>query len=104
MVKITSQGKQEIASLFKQKYPTFDNLHIDQLEEITTGWETNIFSFTLRYTENNTLYKKEYIIRMYYGAGQNSQAQKEFAIMQMVRGQEIQVPQVELLVVGNPTI
>lgn len=101
MTEITAQGVEEILRLFKQKHSTYKTMRVNALEEITTGWETNIFSFTLQYTENNIEQLKDFVIRMYHGSGQNEQAQKEFEVMQMVAEQGVAVPEVELLVVNN---
>ena len=74
MLNITSEQLVDLERLFESRFPEREIIHIENFEELVAGWETEIYSFSLHYQEKTQPKKDAYIIRFYFGAGQNQQA------------------------------
>ena len=101
MVKITSKNLGELEKLFKDRFLKSENIRVSNFEELTEGWETDIYSFTIAYEQSGQTKMKEYVIRFYFGEGQNHQAEKEFNTMRLVRKQHLGVPEVLMVQLEN---
>ena len=101
MVEITEDAISGLIQILERRFPHRKNLRINNLEEITEGWETIIYGFTLNYEVNNQSFAEDFIIRFFQGPSRREQARKEFTVMKKIAQWEIPVPQVEILVMNN---
>ena len=53
---------------FKDTKQKMTDIKILDLNEISAGWETELFAFELQYSENDRIKKKKLVIRMYPGS------------------------------------
>ncbi len=96
MVQITIDSLAGLTHLFESRFPDRDNIYITDFEEHMEGWETKIYSFSLHYQDKGQPKMQEYVIRFFFGEGQNQQVKREFNTMALVREQRLLVPQVVL--------
>lgn len=98
MVEITEYGMKNLTRILNRKYPGRKSLRITNLKEITEGWETIIYSFTLYYEVNDESFTEDLVVRFFQGPHQREQAIREFSVMKNVNQWGIPVPRVEILV------
>ena len=82
---------------------------ISNLNCISTGWESNIYSFALRHGKANQLEHKELILRIYSGEEAPHRSVREYHCMSQLHSAGFPVPQVLLLErenspFGNPFV
>lgn len=102
---IMSTGKEvenKLSSYYQQKVPP---IQISNLEQMTEGWETEIYSFTAH--EEGT--SRELILRIYPGDDALQKSQREFNAMDQLHKMSYPVPEVFVLEVepsflGNPFV
>ena len=70
---------------------------ISNLNCISTGWESNIYSFALRHGKANQLEHKELILRIYSGEEAPQRSVREYHCMSQLHSAGFPVPQVLLL-------
>ena len=98
MVAITQKGIRELSALFEKKYPHRKNVLADNFQEITTGWETKIFSFSIHFEAKGAAYSEDLILRFYQGPQGTAQSKREYAVIKKVAQAGLPVPKVVLLV------
>ncbi len=101
MDEITKNGWANLTQLLGRRFPNRKNLKIINLEEITEGWETKIYSLSLNYEVKDKLFAEDFILRFFQGPYEANQARKEFNLMKRVSQFGIPVPRVDLLVTDD---
>ena len=71
MVEFTDKGMKGLVHRLGQEYPKRKKLRITNIEEITAGWETKIYAFSLAYEEDGKTHQDDLIIRFYQGPQQH---------------------------------
>jgi len=69
-------------------------IKIIDLQDITSGWETEIFAFTLQYTENGIEKQEKLVIRMYPGKYAESNLTDELFVYTNVGKQNYPIPKI----------
>ena len=70
-----------------------DEVEVDNLLRITTGWETNIYAFTLRHGQAHER-SEPMILRLYAGEDGPEKAERESAVMHALHAAAYPVPHV----------
>jgi len=86
--------RQQILSYFKNKFPERKSIQVTEPSQITEGWETDIFSFEIEYTQSGKLFKKNIIMRMFPGDEAKTKSIKEFSAMKKLFKAGYPVPEV----------
>jgi aminoglycoside phosphotransferase (APT) family kinase protein len=89
--------EQTLLTYFKLHYWNRDNLQIQNLQNITTGWETEILSFDLQYTENGASELQKLIARIYPGKNADVKVQREATTMKRLLDLGYPVPVVHIV-------
>ncbi len=97
----------KLTDYLTEVYPERKNLKILNLQNITSGWETEIESFDLEWTFDDGKVSQPLIARIYPGKGAAQKAEKEFRVMKQLQDIKYPVPTVYLIetdekVIGNP--
>lgn len=93
----------------KEKYPERKNLKILNLKNITSGWETEIYSFDLKWQSSESTIVKFLVVRIFPGKWVEEKAKKEYRFMKKLHNLKYPVPIVHLLetdesIIGHPFI
>ncbi|NHJ33214.1 MAG: aminoglycoside phosphotransferase family protein, partial [Asgard group archaeon] len=69
MIRITRENEisNGLLDFFKDTQQEMQDIEMFDMQEITAGWETELFAFTLKYSENEIVKQKKLVIRMYPG-------------------------------------
>jgi len=73
-------------------HPDREGLTVSQLEDITSGWETELYGYTLEYSEDGIPVSKRLVARLYPGRYAAGKAEKEFRVMGRLREAGYPVP------------
>ncbi len=73
-------------------HPDREGLTVSQLEDITSGWETELYGYTLDYSEDGLPVSKRLVARFYPGRYAGGKAEKEFRVMGRLREAGYPVP------------
>ncbi len=108
-MKAIEENRASLERHLQGNYPERRRLKISGLHEITRGWETRIFAFSLQYELSGRVRREDLILRTFDGAGAVDQAVKEFNVMKRVADRGVPVPRVDLLLtkdapLGIPSI
>lgn len=87
--------KVKLQQVYQKKVPS-KTIQITNVEQITSGWETDIYSFTAEGGEPSQL-----ILRMYPGIDGPQKAAREFHAMDQLHKVGYPVPKVHILEVSN---
>lgn len=85
---------ESLKEYYNQQDPARENLAISEVEEITMGWETDLYSFSVGFKESGRLVKEERVIRLYPGDFAAEKATKEFNVMSRLFNAGYPVPEV----------
>ncbi|MFW9927107.1 MAG: phosphotransferase family protein [Candidatus Thorarchaeota archaeon] len=93
-------------SYLKNRFPERKSLRINDFKDITSGWETQIFSFDLEWNSEQSQMQDGLIIRV-YAPGISEKAERESGVMNQLQEIGYPVPQVHLIEtdeskLGNP--
>jgi aminoglycoside phosphotransferase (APT) family kinase protein len=85
----------------------WSKFNIIDINEITFGWETELYTFKLNYTSEGTSFQDERVIRIFSGHNASKKAAKEYSIMKRLKNAQYPVPEVYNLetsgtVLGKP--
>ena len=75
-------------------HPEREGLTVSQLEEITSGWETELYGYTLEYNEDGLPVSKRLVARLYPGRHAAGKAMKEYTVMGRLGEAGYPVPEV----------
>ena len=84
--------KEKLESFLQKKCHNKENIHVSNLQDITTGWETDIYSFTLEYRDLGNDIRKNLILRLYYGKSASLSAKNEFQTLSLLHQINYPVP------------
>ncbi len=86
-----------LLTYFQLQYWNRDNMQILNLENITTGWETEILSFDLEWTENGVRGFQKLVARVYPGKNADIKVQREATTMKRILDLGYPVPTVHIV-------
>ena len=75
-------------------HPEREGVTVSQLEEITSGWETELYGYTLDYSEDGLSVSKRLVARLYPGRHAAGKAMKEYTVMGRLGDAGYPVPEV----------
>lgn len=86
-----------------------DNLAIDKLEKLPSGWESELYAFHLEYDSGNDRHREALVLRMYAGDNAGSKALHEYESLGRLHQSGFPVPQAVILesnreLLGSPFI
>ncbi len=88
---LTAEG---LSSYYIQKYPEKINLTISEVEDITSGWETELHTFIIEFEEDGRQVREERVIRLYPGFNSAEKAAHEFRVISRLLEAGYPVPEV----------
>ncbi len=81
---------------YARAFPTKSGLQVQELVNITDGWESEIYSFVAEYGPKTGRLRQELVLRLYSGENAHTKAAHEFHSMSQLRRAGYPVPQVFL--------
>lgn len=81
----------------QDKFQSKHDVRILNLENITTGWESEVYAFTLEHGQPSTRVREGLVLRLYSGEGAEDKSAREFRSIKRLREIEYPVPQVHVL-------
>jgi len=84
--------EEAIEAFLREKLSDKENIRVLDLKDITTGWETDIHSFTLEYRELRADIRKNLILRLYSGKYATMSAKNEFQTLSKLHQINYPVP------------
>ncbi len=100
VIKINAKQKEisnGLIQFFKDTKPKMQNTKILNLNEISAGWETELYTFKMQYSENEGIRKKKLVIRMYPGNSAERKLVNEFYIYKNLSKQNYPVPKIHYM-------
>lgn len=100
MIKINAKQKEisnGLIQFFKDTKPKMQKIKILDLNEISAGWETELYTFKMQYSENEGIRKKKLVIRMYPGDSAERKLTNEFFIYKNLSKQNYPVPKIHYM-------
>jgi len=76
------------------KFPEREGLRVSNVDEITSGWETELYSLDLDYTESGRAVNDRLVARLYPGKSAESKAEREYRAMRGLLHAGYPVPEV----------
>lgn len=106
---MTTEVSEKLAEYYRRVYSDKSGLTVSGAEEISRGWETELYSFKVEYDEGHRRIREERVVRIYPGRGAAQKAEKEYVVMSKLREVGYPVPEVfhidvEGEVLGRPFI
>lgn len=83
-----------LSNYYIKKYPEKVNLTISEVEDITSGWETEIHTFIIEFEEDGRQIREERVIRLYPGFKSAEKAAHEFRVINRLLEVGYPVPEV----------
>ncbi|MHA2424517.1 MAG: phosphotransferase family protein [Candidatus Thorarchaeota archaeon] len=85
-----------VEEYFSQRFPDWNDIAVTNLNDITSGWETQIVAFDVEFKKSGTLEKHCWVYRAYPGRTGKERAQSEFKVYQILQSLNYPVPNVLL--------
>jgi aminoglycoside phosphotransferase (APT) family kinase protein len=101
MTQVENAVHDQLLQMYRRRHPTYELLEISHLMRENTGWESELYSFTLRYQEEQILQAKPTILKMYRGKSGTKKAIGEFYGMQQLWHYQYPVPHVQQLMLDD---
>lgn len=86
-----------LQTYYQEKFPSKHNVRIYNLENITTGWESEVYSFVLEHGQPSIREREKLVLRLYAGEGAGEKSAREFHSIQRLHEVGYPVPQVYVL-------
>ncbi|MFW9993118.1 MAG: phosphotransferase family protein [Candidatus Odinarchaeota archaeon] len=86
---------------FQEQFSDRSNMEISNFEELTTGWDTEVYSFKISYTENLQRKQANWVLKLFGSMNHLEKARNEFQTMKNLYSLGYPVPRVILLDSGN---
>ena len=83
-----------LSSYYIQEYPEKVNLTISEVKDITSGWETELYTFIIEFEEDGRQVREERVIRLYPGFNSAEKAAHEFRVIKRLLEAGYPVPEV----------
>jgi aminoglycoside phosphotransferase (APT) family kinase protein len=90
-VEFVAQG---LAKFYQKRHATWSRVTVHDVVDHTSGWETELYGFTLRYGEASHTIERRLAARLYAGRGVAEKAQHEFGVMRRLKDAGYPVPAV----------
>lgn len=84
----------KLADYYSQEYLDRENIVISEVKEITMGWETELYSFSVEFEGAGRLVKEARVVRLYSGNMAAEKAVNEFRVMSRLFDAGYPVPEV----------
>ncbi|CAG0956570.1 hypothetical protein ANRL3_00589 [Anaerolineae bacterium] len=81
----------------QDRFQCKDDVRIYNLENITAGWESEVYAFSLEHGQPSNRVRDELILRLYSGEGAGDKCAHEFLSLQRLHQVGYPVPQVHVL-------
>ena len=85
--------KDELINFYANRYPERKDVTVLDLEQISLGWENEVYSFSLEYDEKH----EDLILRIYPGDDALGKSTREFNVMKQLKDSGYPVPEVFIL-------
>ena len=95
---------EKIAEYYRRLFPNREDLSVSGLEEITAGWEAELYSFVVEYEEEGRRVREERVIRLYLGNLASQKASSEFKVISRLFEAGYPVPEVFHLETDDSTL
>lgn len=94
---------------YRRRHPEREDVVISQFEEITMGWETELYSFNVGFRRDGREIEEGRVVRLYQGGHASSKAAQEFGVMSRLLDAGYPAPEVYLLeidagILGKPFV
>ena len=89
--------EEKLLVYFQQKFPHRKRTQILNVQSLTKGWETELFSFTYSYQENCEMRGEEFVLRIYPGLSAKDNIKKEFTALKALYKAGYPVPKTHFL-------
>lgn len=87
----------DLQSYFERKFPEWADIKVSNINDITSGWETEIISFDLRYFSQNKENNGHFVARIYPGNMGTHRAKFEYDLLNSLHTARYPVPRVFLV-------
>ncbi|UCH57307.1 MAG: phosphotransferase family protein [Candidatus Bathyarchaeota archaeon] len=85
---------ESLADYLKDSNPQWEGLVVRGVEELTMGWETELYSFTVKHDVEGSVVREDWVVRLYPGKHATEKAAKEFKVMARLHKAGYPVPRV----------
>lgn len=85
---------EKIAEYYRRLFPNREDLSVSGVEDITAGWEAELYSFVVEYEEEGHRVREERVIRLYLGNLASQKASSEFKVISRLFEAGYPVPEV----------
>jgi aminoglycoside phosphotransferase (APT) family kinase protein len=79
---------------YRGAHPNWEGVSVTDLADMTSGWETELYGFTLEYVESGVRRRKRLVVRLPSGRFGEGKAEREYAVMGGLRTVGYPVPEV----------
>jgi len=86
-----------LQAYYQDKHPGKQNVQVRNLADITSGWESELYTFELEYGSPSDRIREELVLRIYSGEGAAQKAAHEFHAIKTLHEPGYPVPGVYLL-------
>jgi aminoglycoside phosphotransferase (APT) family kinase protein len=86
-----------LRTYYKDMLPGLQNIQVQNLVDITSGWESELYTFELEYGPPSDRIHEDLVLRIYSGDGAANKAAHEFSSIQQLHENGYPVPAVYLL-------
>ena len=86
--------KEGLAEYYNRCYPERVNQAISEVEDITSGWEAELYSFVVEHEEEGRTLREERVARIYHGNVATKKAVEELKVISGLSGAGFPVPEV----------
>ncbi len=90
-------AQEQIREYFAQRFPEWDDIEIHNVQDITSGWETEILSLDISYNLQGKARDEKLIVRIYPGNPGQHRASFEYSLLNAIHDQGFPVPRVLLV-------
>ncbi len=94
---MNSETKQRLQQYYRDRVPGIYNAEIGRVQEIPSGWESELYAFTLESGPPANRACDELVLRIYSGEGAWNKAAREFHSLQQLHEIGYPVPRVDML-------
>jgi aminoglycoside phosphotransferase (APT) family kinase protein len=85
---------ESLTTFYKEKHPRWERVTVRDIADLTSGWETELYGYTLEYCEDGIQVSKRLVARLYPGRYAAGKAEKEFMVMGRLGEAGYPVPEV----------
>lgn len=86
-----------LLAFLSRRFPEWSTIAIQDVQDITSGWETQILAFDIEYLVSDSLEKHSWIIRLFPGAPGPERARTEYRVYEILHELSFPIPKVILV-------